>query len=183
MSKRILQLLNELIAGIPEQEWTDLDNLNFARSTADVGEAHIELNMIDEAGENFKCGLEYYRRMGNEETLPSRFGILYWIQMLVLATKGEASDARELARHATRLVSDAVGVETPLTLETKFYAAVVAFTTGDIAAALQLHRDILEVRLRLLGKSHHDTLSSQYNIAVPYQNLGDLENAEYVSVL
>ncbi|KAK3376204.1 hypothetical protein B0T24DRAFT_618221 [Lasiosphaeria ovina] len=64
-------------------------------------------------------------------------------------------------------------------MQTKFRAAQAFFAVGDIKQAPSYHKDVFESRRRLSGPGHQETLASQYNLAVAYENEGDLEKAEH----
>lgn len=55
-----------------------------------------------------------------------------------------------------------------------------AFTRGDVASAIRVHKDTLVSRLRLHTKTHHKVLSSRYLLVIAYQRHGELELAERV---
>jgi hypothetical protein len=101
-----------------------------------------------------------------------------------MATRLQAKEdrARTLAQRSVTLVAKAVGADSPLALQTKFLVAMALFTTGCVDEALMLHKEVFEKRLIRQGTGHHLTLASQYNLAVCYQNLSDLEKAEFVSL-
>ena len=169
------------LEGIPGDQLTQLDNVNLARAHNDMGVSLCQLNRVDEAKPLFDQALEYYQRAGSEETLTSRFGHIYCFRMLPLAVNRQTAELREMARRSMTLVAKAVGEDSPLGLQTKFFVGMTHFTLGYLDEALQLHREVLEKRLACLGIRHHLTLASQYNVAVAYQNTGNLDQAEYVN--
>jgi hypothetical protein len=131
----------------------------------------------------FDSALEWYKSAGNEETLTSRFGHIYSFQLWPLGIKKQGEKAVELAGRSMALVAKAVGDNSPLSLQTKFIAAMTLFCLGYIKKAPELHKEVFEKRSIRHGVSHHLTLGSQYNLAVYYQNTNNLETAECVSPL
>jgi tetratricopeptide (TPR) repeat protein len=63
----------------------------------------------------------------------------------------------------------------------KFDLACILLQSGDVEQALEMHEEILEVRTyNICGKNNVFTLQSCYAVAVLYERLGRLEEAEYV---
>ncbi|KAK2593959.1 hypothetical protein QQS21_008318 [Conoideocrella luteorostrata] len=176
--ERTLDIRKKQKGTIPRDRWTQLDFINFGRTHNDMGVSLCQLNRVQDATPWFDSALEFYELAGNEQTLTSRFGHIYCFQMLPLAVAQRGTEARKLAACSLALISKAVGVNSPLHLQTKFLVAMVLFTTGNIQEALELHQETFEKRLTLQGRSHHLTFASQYCFAVCCQNVGDLEKAE-----
>jgi len=179
LNDKAMEVRKELVAGIPEEKWTETDIFGFGRTQVDMGCGYAQFNRMDEAAVCYEAALGYYNRHGSQKKLESRMGALCGFLAWVAATKQDATKARDLASRASSLVAQAVGADNPLTFQTMFCAAMVAFTTGDTAEALILHKRTFEGRLQIRSKTHNDTLSSQYNLAVCYQNSDDLEKSEH----
>lgn len=180
LNKRAIANREQQMAGTPRNQWTQLDFVNLARAHNDMGISLSQLNRVEEASPWFDSALEFCKSAGNEDTLASRFGHIYCFQLWPLGVKQKQAEARELARRSMTLVAKAVGGDSPLSLQTKFFVAMVFFNIGCVDEALSLHREVFEKHLVRQGKSHHLTLGTQYNLAVCYQNTNDLETAECV---
>ncbi len=178
ISKRVIEIRQQQKAGIPRDRWTQLDFVNFGRAHNDMAICLSQLNKVEEASPRFDSALDFYKLAGNEETLTSRFGHIYSFQLWPLAVAQKVTEARKLADRSLTLIAKAVGVDTPLHLQTKFIVAMTLFTTGFVDEALQLHKEVLEKRLTRQGGGHHLTLGSQYSLAVCYHDTGDLGQAE-----
>lgn len=183
LNNKAIAVRKELVAGIPEDKWTETDIFGFGRTNIDMGCGYAQFNRMDEAGVCYEAALGFFNRHGSQKKLESRMGALSSFLAWVAATRQETKKARDLASRASSLVAQAVGADNPLTFQTMFSAGMVAFTTGDVAEALTLHKKTFEGRLQINSKTHNDTLSSQYNLAVCYQNSDDLERAESVMYL
>lgn len=175
---RAIAIREQQKEGIPREQWTQLDYVNFGRAHNDMGVSLSQLNRVDEASQWFDSAHEFYKLAGNEETLTSRFGHIYSFLLWPLAIKKRAEDARELANRSLTLIAKAVGTDSPLHLQTKFITGMTLFATGNVDEALQFHEDAYEKRLNQQGVRNHLTLGSQYNLAVCSQHVGNLERAE-----
>lgn len=120
------------MAGIPRNQWTQLDFVNLARAHNDMGISLSQLNRVEEASPWFDSALEFYKSAGNEDTLTSRFGHIYCFQLWPLGVKQKQAEAREWARRSMTLVAKAVGGDSPLSLQTKFFVAMVFFNIGCV---------------------------------------------------
>lgn len=178
ISTRVITIREQQKAGIPRDEWTQLDLVNFGRAHNDMGVGLSQLNRAEEASQWFGSALDFYKSAGNEETLTSRFGHIYCFQLWPLAVAQKVTEARKLADRSLTLIAKAVGADSPLHLQTKFIVGMTLFTTGFVDEALKLHEEVFEKRLTRQGGSHHLTLGSQYNLAVCHHNAGGFEKAE-----
>ena len=166
------------LGGVPKDLLTQLDYVNLARAHNDMGVNLCQLNLVDEAKSWFDQALGYYQSAGSEETLTSRFGHIYCFLMLPLAVNRRATELRQMASRSMTLVAKAVRIDSPLLLQTRFFVGMTYFTLGFLDEALQLHQEVFQNRLVRLGTGHHLTLASQYNLAVVYQDTGNLDQAE-----
>ncbi len=182
INKRAIKTREQQLAEVPPDQLTQLDFVNLARAHNDMGVSLSQLNRIEEARSWFDSALKHYQSAGDEQTLTARFGHIYSFQLWPLSVKQKKAEARALAERSVTLVAKAVGADSPLALQTKFLVAMALFTTGCVDEALMLHKEVFEKRMIRQGPSHHLTLASQYNLAVCYQNLSDLEKAEFVSL-
>jgi tetratricopeptide (TPR) repeat protein len=178
LTARELELRTAQVDGLPRDQYAKTDVIKFGRVFVDKACAHSQMELLEEAGEFFDSALEWYHEAGGEEALPARMAQLYACQLWVVAPSQNKTKTRELIQRSLKLASDSVGPENPLTLAAMFSAATALFTIGDIAEALQLHKKVHEARVRLRGPAHHDSLASQYQVAVCDQNSNDLESAE-----
>jgi len=182
INERAIKIREQQLADVPSDQLTQLDFVNLGRAHNDMGVSLSQLNRVEEASPWFDSALSHYQSAGDEQTLTSRFGHIYSFQLWPLAVNQKKTEVRTLAQRSMTLVAKAVGAESPLALQTKFLVAMTFFTTGCVDEALLLHKEVFEKRLVRQGPSHHLTLGSQYNLAVCYQNLNDLDKAEFVSL-
>ena len=171
----------DIIANRPSGQGTGSDLLGLGRACVDVGMTLAQVNKVDEADKYFQRGEEVYHSIGSNEALTARLASLCSFRAMCLAVRQEKAKAMTLARHGCAQLEKALCATNPLSLQTQFCAAIVAFTTGDFPEAVKCHEEVLERRICALGTNHQLTLASRYCTAVAYQTVGNLEKAEYVS--
>jgi len=174
-----LELLDEQMAGVPKDQWTDHDKICFVRALVDLGVTSIQLTQMDEGNAALERALGYYNILQDQAPVVARLALIKCCKLWPSATEQKAGDTRKLATEACELMVRELGKDAPLTQQVKFVAASAMFTIGDVDEALQRHKDVYDTLLRDRGSSAHDTLASQYNLAVCYQNVGQLEQAEH----
>ena len=47
---------------------------------------------------------------------------------------------------------------------------------GEVQKALELRKQVLEVRKRILGEEHPDTLKAMFNLAISYSDANEKHN-------
>lgn len=142
---------------------------------------YMQHEQLAKADEVFNHVLEVYDKLGGENAHPVRYGLVRCHQALILGSKGQTSEALELASKGYVLVKAMLEQNPHLEIEIMFILAMLAFNLGRSKQAFELHLAVLKARHKLLGPKHHDTLSSQYMVAVCEHN-SDLEGrreAEY----
>ena len=133
---------------------------------------YMQREQLAKADEVFNHVLEVYNKLGGEDAHPVRYGLVRCHQALILGSKGQASEALELAGKGYGLVKSMLEPNPHLEVKMMFLLAMLAFNLGRNKQALELHEAILEARHNLLGPKHHETLSSQYMVAVCEHNSG-----------
>lgn len=176
-------LRREQMANVPEDQWTQLQHINHGRSFVDLSEDSAMFEMLDDARKFIELGIKHYEKAGGEASLPTRTGYANCFKLVLTGSKEDKLYSQQRSRHYLKLIADALGSQNYFTVRAQHWVAMLAFKLGDIPEALKLHKEVMEVRARLKGKDKNDTLASRYNLAVCYQNDGDLENAEYVYLL
>lgn len=177
-TRRALKLQKDHIARIPEDEVTTSDRIFLGRFHIDHGCCWMQTNSMSEADALFRDGLIEYGRGGGEEKLAARYGLVYIFQAMIETTRRNVKEADRLSAQGIALMERALDPNAHSTLWCKFLVGMVLFCSGKIELALKCHTEVLESRLKDLGKEHHETLSSQYCLAVVQEQMGDLEAAE-----
>ena len=142
---------------------------------------YMQREQLAKADEVFNHVLEVYDKLGGEDAHPVRYALVKCHQALILGSKRQTSEALELASEGYVLVKAMLEPNPHLEIEIMFLLAMLAFYLGRHKQAFELHLAILKARHKLLGPKHHETLSSQYMVAVCEHN-SDLEGrreAEY----
>ena len=133
---------------------------------------YMQREQLAKAGEVFNHVLEVYEKLGGENVHPVRYGLVRCHQALILGSKGKTSEALHLANSGYILVKSMLEPNPHLEVEIMFLLAMLAFNLGRNKQALELHKAVLKARYSLLGPKHHETLSSQYMVAVCEYNSG-----------
>jgi tetratricopeptide (TPR) repeat protein len=93
-----------------------------------------------------------------------------WALMSLCRPHAEVLVERGLKCDASATVSSELGMAT----------AILASAQGDYAGARRLEEQVLEVRTRVLGKEHPNTLSSMSNLATTLSAQGDYAGARWL---
>ena len=147
----------------------------------DLACIYMQREQLAKADEVLNHVLEVYDKLGGENAHPVRYALVRCHQALILGSKGQASEALELASTGYVSVKAMLEQNPHLEVEIMFLLAMLAFNLGRNKQAFELHLAILKARHKLFGPKHHATLSSQYMVAVCEHN-SDLEGrreAEY----
>ncbi|WP_055538771.1 tetratricopeptide repeat-containing protein [Streptomyces neyagawaensis] len=80
---------------------------------------------------------------------------------------GDFAGVQDLAPAVARQVADCLGGEHPVTLDARELEARALFRMGHYDESEALHRQVLDVRERLLGPDHMDTLRSCEGLLAP----------------
>lgn len=127
---------------------------------------YMQREQLAKADEVYDHVLEVYDKLGGENVHPVRYGLVRCYQALILGSKGQTREALELANLGYKLVKTVLEQNPHLEVEMMFLLAMLAFNLGRNKQALELHMAVLKARHNLLGPKHHETLSSQYMVAV-----------------
>jgi tetratricopeptide (TPR) repeat protein len=96
-----------------------------------------------------------------------------------LQITGCYNDAELFSRLSADLSGLAFGFDSPAHCTKQEDHGTVLWRNGKFAAAIQLHKTILETRQRILGE-HRDTFSSLNNLALSLQGVGKYAEAEHL---
>lgn len=174
MMRRVVKIREEEFKDVPQEEWTELQSMTFARGQADLAWELCELNLLNEAAPLIDKAADVYRRIRND----IRLAQVLVNQLMILSTRQEKERTIEQGHRAIDTLQKALGKENPLTILMGFQAALAYFTVGEVASALDTMEFALQQYRLLLGRFHDVTLAAQYCVAVFSQNLGLLEHAE-----
>lgn len=177
--RNVVELRKKALEGIPRGEWTELQTVNFARAHADLGYVLCEKNEFDEAGALFQICIDIYTQIKNE----NRLALILSNKVLTLSTSQNMSETRDKGHLAVSKIESLLDPDNPLIFVIKHQVAQAYFTVGDVREAMDLTLPVFQHRSNRLGRSHHLTLGCQYFLAVLFQNLGDLEKAQYAKLL
>ena len=136
----------------------------------DLACIYMQREQLAKADEVLNHVLEVYDKLGGENAHPVRYALVRCHQALILGSKGQTSEALELASTGYVSVKAMLEQNPHLEVEIMFLLAMLAFNLGRNKQAFELHLAILKARHKLFGPKHHATLSSQYMVAVCEHN-------------
>lgn len=122
-----------------------------------------------------KC-LAKFREWGPEEEIPFEYAKYYNKIALVRMYQGRFGEAIELAAHGVQLM-EKTGYKL-FAGRFKFDMACIILQSGDVDRALQLHKNILDQRIEMVGQTNELSLHSSYAIGAIYELKQDYDEAE-----
>ena len=153
------------------------DDARVADSLFDVGYANIYRGKMGEAEQAFKEALEIYEaRYGSEPHVGKAATLreLSYIHfMMGRREEGHAAIDRALPEMQTLFPDGSEELAATLNIQ-----ALSAMRSGDLPAALDITREMVEMRRKVHGDLHPRVASSVQNLAFIYSRVGDYENAE-----
>lgn len=173
-----LEMLKKHFGERPIRDWTELEKMRYGRAYHEYGVKIIHFNRIEESSEMLGKALYYLSKIQDQDPLKARIANIVSFQALIEASRHDPERAVDMINRSLTMMLAAVGTDSAWYVQAKNGEANITFTIGNVRQAVKLYEDLLKIRVRMGGKSDHDTLSCQYIIAVCYQNLGDLEKAE-----
>lgn len=178
--KRCVGLQAEYMRDLSLSSITKLDHVNVGRFFLDQGYNLLQTDDLVDAGSSFEKAIISYSKTGVKKALEVRLGSAYVFQSFIAAAVAiwYKNEAVGLANRGYQMVRQILGDDSHQSTLLNFLRALILFHTGELEASNSTFQDVLAVRRRRLGESHHETLSTKYCLAVTSQRLGDLEKAE-----
>ncbi len=173
-----LDMLKAHFGRVPPEDLNELEKIRYGRAEHDYGVKIIHFNRTEESDKILDKARYYYSKVEDQAAITSRIANVISFKALISATRQDARTALKLSQESLDMTSAVLGQDNPLYAQGMNGKAMISFTIGDIKQAIVIYEGLLQTRLRLGGKSGHDTLSCQYNLAVCHQNNGSLEKAE-----
>ncbi|KAF6836762.1 transcriptional xre family [Colletotrichum plurivorum] len=152
--------------------------LQLANAYNDVGVAKLSHGDASGALESLVESEKLKRQHKTEDELPWHYGELYKNLSFVKLFMGDLVDAEEHARRSCRLCCQDRADTEASTLKARFVLAMALMNVDKVDEALRLHKDVLQARKKLLGKSSLHTKNSLYQVGELYRFKGKLQKAE-----
>ena len=133
-----------------------------------IGETFMQKERLDLASTHHARSLAIYQKEGGEEQHGFRCGRIHLHNAFIKASEGteSARAALEMSIWAFQLIEPRTTTCLHSRVWFEFLRALLLFNCGDVNGSLDLHRRVLEDRKQYLGFDDHETLSSQYCVAV-----------------
>jgi tetratricopeptide (TPR) repeat protein len=96
----------------------------------------------------------------------------------LLLKEGRVKEAHSLQEEALAELAEGRDVDDPEVLKQSLEIARKRRDLGDLAGARELGEEVMEARIRSLGKQHPDTVEAINSLAITLRNQGELDRAE-----
>lgn len=178
-SETALQIRRDYHARTAPSAYTKNDEILLYNAWSDYGCVLLQYNNFHEAEPIFAQCYEKYKTWGEAPSIPYEYAKYFHHMAFCHMYRGDHASAVALGEQGLHWVREATG-ESGATNRWKFDLACIVLQSGDLKRALQLHREVLDARIKQHGKAGHLTLQSQYAVGAVEAYLGRLEESEYV---
>ncbi|KIY02879.1 uncharacterized protein Z520_01344 [Fonsecaea multimorphosa CBS 102226] len=158
-------------------DYTKNDDILLHNAWSDYACVLLQYNQYREAARIFDMCFEKYQRWGPPEEIPYEYAKYYHHKAYCLMYEGNFEQAVPLAEYGLHWVQVATG-QSAATNRWRFDLACLVLQSGDKQRALNLHKEVLEARLKLHGKFGLLTLQSYYAVGAAHRWLNELAEAE-----
>ena len=159
------------------EEYTRVQDILLHNAWSDYGCVLLQYNRFEEAEQIFAQCLTKYHEWGSKEDIPYEYYKFNHHTSFCRLYQKDFPKAIELAEESIRCITLATG-QSSATYKTKFDLACILLQSGDIQRSLDMHKEILESRLRQHGKFSFLTLNSYYAVGALSAYSGNLADAE-----
>ena len=162
--------------------YTRNDDILLHNAWSDYGCVLLQYNNYGEAEPIFQRCLTKYLQWGSEANFPYEYYKYNHHSAFCRLYYHDFDRAIQLAEEGLRLITLATG-QSSAANKTRFDLACVILQSGDTQRALALHKEVLELNLRLHGKFNFLTMQSYYAVGAVHAYTGNLLEAEYATLL
>ena len=147
------------------------ENQLLANAYNNAGAGNMIVSDWEEARRMFEQAEALKSELGDETKMPYDFALARYNRCRLNMEQGVMDEALKHGLRAAELITSSKGPEDYRTLEFRFTYADLLVAVGDVETGLQLHKDILDIRLRIVGRQNSDTAVSYYGLSCVYQKL------------
>ena len=144
---------------------------------SDYGCVLLQYNKYQEAEPIFRQCLTKYHEWGTEAEIPYEYYKYNHHTAFCRLYNKDFTTAITLAEEGLRCITLATG-QSSATNKTKFDLACILLQSGDLQRSFNLHKEVLDSRLKQHGKFSFLTLQSYYALGAIHAYSGDLAEAE-----
>lgn len=155
-----LHIRKEKFESTPKDQLTRLDHVRYINAESDLAFGYLQEERLDEVERIMERCLREYKSWGDEEEIPFEYAKYYYLMSFVLASQSISGQALSSSEHGLSLISKAAGAEHGMTLLWKFGLANLHCLCQNLPKALDLHKEILDVRKKVCGEFNGFTLES-----------------------
>jgi len=142
----------------------------------DLVEVYLQMGKLDQAESQVREALTAATKYLGPDHLQTI--TLECSLAITLANAKRGAEALIVFRHCLDAARHSLGNENGFTLTIISEMSVAMYELGDFDGSLALARELAEIRTRVLGPRHFDTVLSQTNLASMLGNQGQLREAE-----
>ena len=180
-TRRCLELRIRHMSDTTECGQTLSDHLLLANAYNDVGFQYLDNEDYDKAEAPLLKSLEMKSLRQAEGKIDGfEFAESKKNLAIVYLARGKKDAALELIEEASGILMLEEGPTDPSTLLCKFMWATILLHDGQLERSLNLHREVLDIRLKIFGTAGIATLHSFYAVAHVHFALSDISAAKHV---
>ena len=169
-----LSIRTERIGNLREVSQTEEILLYNARM--DYVVSLLQYNQYREAEPILEECLDKYREWGTPEAKPFEYAKYYHNMSFVRMYQKRWEEAIRMSRLGVQYMGMSGTVA--LTLRFEFDLACITLQSGDVDSAFELHKQVLEQRITVCGKTNENTLQSYYALGALHEIRAEFEEAE-----
>ena len=157
--------------------YTKNDDILLGNAWSDYACVLLQYNNYQDAAPIFDKCLAKYKEWGAPAEIPYEYAKYYHHKAYCLMFEGKFEEAVSLAEQGLHWVEAATGPSASAN-RWRFDLACLLLQSGDRKRALDLHKQVLQARLKLHGKFGLLTFQSYYAVGAAHRWLGQLTEAE-----
>ena len=158
------------------------DEIRLETAWSDLGCSYMQLGEYEKAGKIFDKMFEATQRWGPEEDYLFEYAKYYHHCAFARMAQGKPDIAIDYAKKGVELQRRHEKDTNTMVLITMYDLASLLYNAGAVRESLDLHEEVLRLRLQICGEASQFTLESYESAATVHYLLGNLLKAEFVDI-
>lgn len=175
--QKALQIREDYLEQTESSSYTRNDDILLHNARSDFGCVLLQYGKYAEAEPIFQSCMAKYQEWGTVRDIPYEYYKFNHHTAFCRLYHQDFATAIRFAEESLRCITLATG-QSSATNKTRFDLACIILQSGDIEGALNLHKEVLEIHLKLHGKSSFLTLQSYYAVGALSVYVGNLADGE-----
>ena len=175
--QKALQIREDYREQTESSSYTRNDDILLHNARSDFGCVLLQYGKYAEAEPIFQSCMAKYQEWGTVRDIPYEYYKFNHHTAFCRLYHQDFATAIRFAEESLRCITLATG-QSSATNKTRFDLACIILQSGDIEGALNLHKEVLEMHLKLHGKSSFLTLQSYYAVGALNVYVGNLADGE-----